>query len=199
MRLPDPDRDLVLDVQKADREGRENLFRTLYDRHKDRVYTLCSRITGNGTDALDAAQATFCVVFRTIDGFRFQSRFSSWLHRIAVNCSYDVLRARARGKVEQTPPLFSGGGLDSAADPGAVTPDAALAKEDLERIVHQAVARLTPRLRAVVALRYFEEHSYEEIAEILGTSMGTVKSRLFRAHEALSRRLGPTCGAGGLR
>src|SRR5262245_5079669 len=113
MRLPDSDRDLVLDVQKADREGRETLFRNLYDRHKDRVYTLCSRITGNGADALDAAQATFCVVFRTIDGFRFQSRFSSWLHRIAVNCSYDVLRARARGRIEQAPSLLSGGGLDS--------------------------------------------------------------------------------------
>src|SRR5262245_4341642 len=199
MRLPDPDRDLVLEVQQSDREGREVLFRSLYERHKDRTYSLCSRITGNAADALDAAQATFCVVFRTIDGFRFQSRFSSWLHRIAVNCSYDVLRARARGRIEQAPSLLSGGGLDSAADPAALAPYVAMAKEDLERIVHEAVARLTPRLRTVVALRYFEEHSYEEIAEILGTSMGTVKSRLFRAHEALSRKLGPTCGAGGLR
>ena len=85
----DPEAELVLACQRAEPRALEGEFRELYERYKDRVYNVCYRITGNPTDALDASQETFGIVFRRIREFRFQSRFSSWIYRIAVNASID--------------------------------------------------------------------------------------------------------------
>ena len=88
----DPDRDLVLACQETRPSGFEGAFRELYDLYKDRVYNVCYRITGNPADALDASQETFGILFRKIGAFRFESRFSSWVYRIAVNASIDLKR-----------------------------------------------------------------------------------------------------------
>ena len=84
----DPEAELVLACQRSETRPLEGEFRELYERFKDRVYNVCYRITGNTTDALDASQETFGIVFRRICEFRFQSRFSSWVYRIAVNQSW---------------------------------------------------------------------------------------------------------------
>src|SRR5690348_13559924 len=96
---PDPDANLVQACQAslatAGQPGLEGPFRELYEQYKDRVYNVCFRISGNASDALDASQETFGILFRKLPDFRFQSKFSSWVYRIAVNASID-LRRRSR-------------------------------------------------------------------------------------------------------
>lgn len=192
---PDPDADLVQACQAVTPEGLNGPFRQLYDRFRDRVYNVCFRITGNASDALDASQETFGILFRKIAEFRYQSKFSSWVYRIAVNASIDLKR---RSSARRLTSLESLEDLDSRRSGGAEMRDgsvempmASASRAELEREIQRAITRLSPKLRTVTVLRYIENQSYEEIAETLGISLGTVKSRLARAHEALDRELAP--------
>lgn len=190
----DPDSELVLACQQGAPSGLAGPFRDLYERFKDRVYNVCYRITGSPSDALDASQETFGIVFRRLGEFRFQSRFSSWVYRIAVNSSIDMKR-RARTRriasleaVQETGPE---GSRFDIRDDRIEMPIASASRKELEAEVQRALDRLSPKLRAIVVLRYTQSLSYEEIAETLKISLGTVKSRLSRAHEALDRELTP--------
>jgi len=190
---PDPDSELVLACQKTTHQDLEGAFRELYERFKDRVYNVCFRVTGNATDALDASQETFGIVFRRIGEFRFQSRFSSWVYRIAVNSSID-LRRRARTRriasLEAIQESSESGRFD-IADEEIDMPSASASRKELEAAVQRALDRLSDKLRAIIVLRYMQNLTYEEVSETLGISLGTVKSRLSRAHEALDRELTP--------
>jgi RNA polymerase sigma-70 factor (ECF subfamily) len=189
----DPDRELVEACQAIPSAGLEGAFRRLYDQYKDRVYNVCFRITGNATDALDASQETFGIMFRKIAEFRFESKFSSWVYRIAVNAAIDHKR---RSAARWLPSLES---AEAAAEPGHLelrderteAPLTAATRHELEAEIQAAISRLSPKMRAIVVLRYVENLSYDEIAESLQISLGTVKSRLSRAHEALDRELTP--------
>ena len=191
----DPDRSLVEACQATPVSGLQGAFRDLYEQYKDRVYNVCFRITGNSTDALDASQETFGVMFRKIGEFRFDSKFSSWVYRIAVNASIDIKRrsgARWLSSLE--------GGRESDGhefpridlrDDRTEAPPVAASRHELEDEIQLAISRLSPKMRAITVLRYIESLSYEEIAETLHVSIGTVKSRLSRAHQALDRELTP--------
>lgn len=191
----DPDRDLVTACQESLAQGFQGAFRELYDHFKDRVYNVCYRISGNATDALDASQETFGIIFRKIGEFRFESKFSSWVYRIAVNASIDLKR-RSRSKSPaslealQRRPAGEGRRLEFL-DEQTEAPSAAASRHELEEEIQQAITRLSPKMRAITVLRYTETLSYEEISETLGISLGTVKSRLSRAHAALDRELTP--------
>lgn len=198
---PDPDAVLVQACQAAlarvGQPGLEGPFRELYESYKDRVFNVCYRICGNAADALDASQETFGILFRKLPDFRFQSKFSSWVYRIAVNASIDLRRRTKR--------LTSLDGLDEGAslrergaglardlpDERAEMPVQAMTRHELELQIQGAIDRLSPKLRAITVLRYVEGLSYEEISETLQISLGTVKSRLARAHDALDRELTP--------
>jgi RNA polymerase sigma-70 factor (ECF subfamily) len=199
----DPDRELVQRCQVASPSGLEGCFRELYDGYKDRVYNVCYRITGNGNDALDAAQETFSILFRKIEGFRFQSKFSSWVYRIAVNASIDLKRRAANRRLASLDQLSDVRGDGSRrmdpVDDRAENPVEAAATVELEQEVQAAISRLSPKMRAITVLRYMQGLSYVEIANSLGISLGTVKSRLARAHQALDRELTPTLDRHGLR
>ncbi len=190
----DPDRELVEACQATAPTGLEGAFRRLYDQYKDRVYNVCYRITGNGTDALDASQETFGILFRKITEFRFESKFSSWVYRIAVNAGIDHKR---RSSARWLPSLE--GSSDQARETARLdvrderteAPLTAATRHELEAEIQCAISRLSPKMRAIVVLRYVENLSYEEISEALQISLGTVKSRLSRAHEALDRELTP--------
>lgn len=190
----DPDGELVLLCQRTSASSLEGEYRRLYDRYKDRIYNVCFRIAGNPSDALDASQETFGIVFRRIREFRFESRFSSWVYRIAVNASIDV-RRRARSRrlasLEAMQETGSGGSKYDLADRMIEMPSVSASRHELEAAIQRAISRLSPKLRAIVVLRYSENLSYEEVAETLRISLGTVKSRLARAHEALDRELTP--------
>lgn len=190
---PDPDRSLVEACQSQRTGGLEGAFRDLYEAYKDRVYNVCYRITGNASDALDASQETFGILFRKIGEFRFESKFSSWVYRIAVNASIDLKR---RSSARHTSSLEAAEGSPDSVqadlrDERIEAPLAAASRHELEDEVQAAIGRLSPKMRAITVLRYIENQSYEEIADTLQISLGTVKSRLSRAHEALDRELTP--------
>jgi RNA polymerase sigma-70 factor (ECF subfamily) len=188
----DPDAELVLACQRTSASSLEGDYRRLYERYKDRVYNVCFRITGGPSDALDASQETFGILFRRIREFRFESRFSSWVYRIAVNASIDVRRRARSRRVSSLEHLQDGERSKfDLADQGVEMPSISASRRELERAVQQAIDRLSPKLKAIVVLRYNENLSYEEVSEVLQLSLGTVKSRLSRAHEALDRELTP--------
>lgn len=191
----DPDRDLVEACQASEPSGLDGAFRQLYEQYKDRVYNVCYRITGNPTDALDASQETFGILFRKIVEFRFESKFSSWVYRIAVNASIDLKRRTSTRWVASLDAQTEAAAGDhlrpDIRDDRIEAPAAAASRHELENEIQAAIARLSPKMRAITVLRYVENLSYEEIADVLQISLGTVKSRLSRAHEALDRELTP--------
>ncbi len=191
----DPDVDLVRDCQSGSPRNLSGPFRELYDRFRDRVYNVCFRITGNPSDALDASQETFGILFRKISEFRFQSKFSSWVYRIAVNASIDLKRRSSSRRLASLDvldePRAGGSSRAEAQDDGVEMPLASVTRAELEQEVQRAISRLSPKLQTVIVLRYIESQSYEEVSQTLGISIGTVKSRLARAHDALDRELTP--------
>ena len=191
----DPDIDLVkkCQAQLASGEGYQGTFRPIYDLYKDRVYNVCFRITGSSTDALDASQEAFSQVFRRLEGFRFESKFSSWIYRIAVNASIDLKRRASNRRSSSLESLNSNPDVERPQfeDTRHDRPAAAASRIELESEVQEAILRLSPKLRAVIVLRYIEGLAYERIAETLNVSLGTVKSRLSRAHAAMDRELSP--------
>lgn len=178
----DPDADLVAACRQPESEGFEQAFEELYTKYRDRAYAIAFRITGTSVDALDVVQDSFSLVFRKLGGFRGGSLFSTWLFRIVVNCSIDH-RRRSGPHVEAGTELGGSGvaePIDLASDPRERA-----AVRELGDQVQQAISLLSPKLRVILALRYLEDMSYEELAATLGLSLGTVKSRLARAHLAL--------------
>ncbi|MDF1797734.1 MAG: sigma-70 family RNA polymerase sigma factor [Planctomycetota bacterium] len=189
----DPDQTLVRSCQEAPLTGLEGPFRDLYDRYKDRVYNVCYRVTGNASDALDASQETFGILFRKVGDFRFQSRFSSWVYRIAINASIDLKRRQSSRRLASLDAIGEGsdGSRFDLEDERLEMPPEAASRHELEAEVQRAISRLSPKLRTITVLRYIENLSYEEVAETLQISLGTVKSRLSRAHAAMDRELSP--------
>lgn len=181
--LRDPDADLVAACRCPETDGFEAAFEALFHRYRDRVYAIAFRITGSQQDALDVVQESFALLFRKLASFRGSSLFSTWLFRIVVNCSIDLRRRERVGKrfvllgSEQEP---------GVEDEGKGPRDAASSRE-LGDQVQLAISQLSTKLRTILALRYLEEMSYEELAATLEVSMGTVKSRLARAHLALEK------------
>ena len=181
--LRDPDADLVAACRNPQSEEFEAAFEQLFLRYRDRVYSIAYRITNNTVDAMDVVQESFGLIFRKLDRFRADSMFSTWLFRVVVNCSID-LRRRERSRSWQSDQLDLV--AESAVDPG-VGPDSHAATRELGGQVQQAIGLLSPKLRVILALRYLEEMSYEQLAATLSVSLGTVKSRLARAHLAVER------------
>jgi RNA polymerase sigma-70 factor, ECF subfamily len=180
----DPDYALVAACQQG--LGAEDPFRALHDRHRAFVHHICLRITGDACEALDATQDAFLLAFRGIRAFRFRSRFSSWLGRIAAHASFERLR--------KLNPSFTFSDLGAPEFGGRRRADPPTFLEECERRikVRRALRRLSPHLREILVLRYYEELSYQELTSRLGIARGSVCSRLHRAHEALSERLRAT-------
>lgn len=172
----------------ACRRGEREAFRALFEIYRDRVYSIALRYSGDEIAAMDIAQDTFLKLFASIQKFRGDAAFQTWIYRLVVNSCFDHKR-RARRLV----PLAAGflatlrASADSLAD---------LLRSEVRTSVRKAVDRLSPALRMVVVLRYTEGLSYEEIAVVLGCSEGTVASRLNRAHKALGRRLAHLANGG---
>jgi RNA polymerase sigma-70 factor (ECF subfamily) len=184
--LRDPDADLIAACRNPNNEGFEAAFEQIYHRYRDRVYSIAYRITSNAVDAMDIVQESFGLVFRKLDSFRSDSLFSTWLFRLVVNCSIDQRRrdrARAAWQSDQLDRV-----AETVLDP-SVSPDSAAQASEFGQQVQAALALLSQKLRVVLALRYLEDMSYEQLAATLSLSLGTVKSRLARAHLALERVL----------
>lgn len=191
----DPDFELIRRCQTESGPARETAFAELFENYKDRVFNLAGRLLGNPADAEDVSQEAFVTVFRKIQEFRFSSRFYTWLYRVVFNLCVDH---RRKGAAAVLPGVLSGDGdamIATVRDPMPGPSERAAEVESRQRMVERALNRLSEPLRAVIVLRYLEDLPYDEIAEVLGISLGTVKSRLSRAHHFLQEMLGPTTEA----
>lgn len=178
--LRDPDADLVAACRQPGGDAFEAAFEQLFLRYRERIHAIAFRVTGSAVDALDVVQESFSLLFRKLHSFRGGSLFSTWLFRIVVNCSID--QRRRSPTALQTNQL---GSEDLEPVDPMTGPRAAAARRELGDQVQAAIAELSPKLRVILALRYLEDMSYDELAATLSLSLGTVKSRLARAHMAL--------------
>jgi RNA polymerase sigma-70 factor (ECF subfamily) len=193
----DPDLDLVRACRNVNDEDFEAAFEDLYLRYRDRVYSIAYRMTGRASDAMDVVQDSFAMVFRKLSTFRFDSLFSTWLFRLVVNCSIDYRRRERTRSKPFAPAVVSLCVNDEPSDPTS-NPVADAESSEFDRHIHSTLQRLSPKLRAVLVLRYLEGQSYEELAATLELSLGTVKSRLARAHVAMEQVLRGTLAAHGM-
>jgi RNA polymerase sigma-70 factor (ECF subfamily) len=175
------------------RDRDERAFRELIDEHRDRVFNITYRMLGNRAEAEDVAQEVFITVFKTIDSFREESKFSTWLYRVTVNhCKNRIkylARRHDRDKDELDETSQQTNGAVTGAPVRAAQPDKALASAQMEKLLQEAIAALDPEQRQVVILRDVEDLSIEEICEITDLPDGTVKSRLHRARLVLRKRM----------
>ena len=164
--------------QQGDREA----LRTLFEEYKDRVYSIAIySLSGDEMAAADVTQQVFLKLMTRIGQFRGNSEFATWLYRLVVNTCHDEHRKQKRFVA------LADSFLQTSA--GGESPRASYARKELAGRVQTAVAELKPKLRWPILLKYVEGLSYEEIAQVLNCSKGTVASRLNRAHKALGRRL----------
>lgn len=184
----DPDLALVERCCDPDSDAFEAAFEALYRRYRDRVYSLAYRVTGNATDAMDVVQEAFSLLFRKISEFRGEALFSTWLFRIVVNCAIDSRRQQRSGILGRTGSLEAGN-IREPSERDAGGPPEVAESHELGDHLHRSILRLSPKLRVILVLRYLEQQSYEQLAATLEMSMGTVKSRLARAHLALQKVL----------
>jgi RNA polymerase sigma-70 factor (ECF subfamily) len=183
------DYDLVRQVASRRSEESRAAFDELFRRHRETVFNLSVRVLGDRSHAADVTQETFLTVLRKAGRFDFRAAFSSWLYRITVNRCIDLKRKLSKhptASLSVPEVRVHAEGAGDSVDPG----DAA-SQGELAETVAKEVSRLNPRLSVVVVLRYTEGLGYVEIAEILEVPLGTVKSRLSRAHAALEAALGP--------
>jgi RNA polymerase sigma-70 factor (ECF subfamily) len=173
------------------RDRDESAFRELVETHRDRVFNITYRMLGDRAEAEDVAQEVFISVFKTIDAFREEAKFSTWLYRVTVNHCKNRIKYlarrhdRDRDELDETSHETNG----AAGEPRHAQPDRALEGAQLEVLLQEAIAHLDDDQRAVVVLRDVEDLSIEEICEITGLPDGTVKSRLHRARLVLRKRL----------
>jgi len=186
------------DVSLA-RGGDESAFRRLVERHSRTVFQLAFRLTGSEADAEDIVQDSFLKAYRELGRFESRSSFSTWLHRITVNCSYDLLRKRPRQKAEPLEPLEGEAAPVAAlvADPIG-RPDRLLYGAEVQRRVEMAMGTLTPAERAAFLLRHVEGRSIDEIGTTLGLQMSATKHSIFRAVQKMRRALAPLVADGGV-
>jgi RNA polymerase sigma-70 factor (ECF subfamily) len=176
------ERATVIAVQQGDRDA----FKELYERYRDRVYNIIFYSMGDELRAEDVLQIVFVKIYRGLPNFRFEASLATWIYRITLN---ECLNQQ-RGRGAQHIPFEALLGSDEELDTGAAA-DRQHAEGERREIVHRAVMDLSPKLRAVVALKYLEGLSYDEIASVLECSPGTVASRLNRALAQLEARLRP--------
>ena len=187
------DQTLVQRVQNGDQQA----FALLVAKYQRRIFRLISRFVSDPATAEDIAQETFLRAYRAIGRFRGDSQFYTWLYRIAVNTAKRNALDGARSPVLQENATFS---QDEKTFPkqeqlsSMDTPDAVMASREIADTVNAAMDALPEELRTAIVLREIDGMSYDEIAQAMGCPVGTVRSRIFRAREAIARQLRPLLG-----
>jgi RNA polymerase sigma-70 factor, ECF subfamily len=184
-----PDQELVTRVQKGDKKA----FDLLVQRYQLKVLQLVGRYIRDPSESQDVAQEAFIKAYRALPGFRGDSAFFTWLYRIAINTAKNHLQARSRLMasdddidIEDAEQLESAPRLRNQE-----TPEHLLLTEELAGVISVAIEDLPEELRTAILLREMDGLSYEEIAEVMACPVGTVRSRIFRAREAIDRKLKP--------
>ena len=171
------------------RTGDPDAFRLLVERHSQPIFRVAYRMTGNEHDADDVVQETFLRAYRQLDRFEERANFGTWLHRIAINCALDLLRAR--GRMDR----YYGGDPEDAEMNGTIRSepeqDRLLISAELREQVAAAMERLSGNERTAFVLRHFEGMPVEEIGKTLGIQVNAAKHTIFRAVRKLRQSLEP--------
>ena len=188
--LPQEDAALV----RAFQAGNKTSFDELVLRYKDSLFNLCFRFLGDYQEANDSAQEVFVKIYRSLKRFRLESAFSTWLYRIAVNTCKNKLKSSEYRHKKKMVHLDNPGRVEGKTHVLEMRDDTQSPLLELERkerliLIRRAIDSLPPAQKMVVVLRDLEELSYEDIANITGYSLGTVKSRLSRARLGLRKKL----------
>jgi len=178
---------------KAFQAGKKAAFDELVLSHKDKVFNLCYWFVGDYQDANDLAQDVFFKAFKALKNFRFESAFSTWIYRIAVNTCKNRLKSfqyRLKKKfvhLNNTAAAKNNPGVEIADE--SSSPEIELGRKEKSRLIQTAINSLSAEKKAVVVLRDIEGLSYEEISSVTGFNLGTVKSKLARARQDLREKL----------
>jgi RNA polymerase sigma-70 factor (ECF subfamily) len=188
MTQDDSDQQLVQRVQA----GEKAAFDLLVRKYQHRVLKLVSRFVSDAAEAEDVAQEAFIKAYRALASFRGDSAFYTWLYRIAINTAKNALVSNRRRPVDfdldlQDPDQYDRHARLKEGD----TPEGVLLTEEIRSVVEKAMEQLPEDLRTAIVLRELEGLSYEEIAEAMDCPVGTVRSRIFRAREAIDKKLKP--------
>jgi RNA polymerase sigma-70 factor (ECF subfamily) len=187
--MHESDRTAVAEVCGGDSEA----FRALVERHSRYVYQVAFRLTGSASDAEDVVQETFFKAYRQLNRFEARADFRTWIHRIAVNCAIDLIRARRYRETAHDPADLEAGtaGSLSSSDP---PPDRLALSREIQDRVAAALQALTPMERAAFTLRHVEGRSIREIGTALGLKSEATKNSVFRAVRKMRLALEPLVG-----
>ena len=184
----DLDQSLVLRVQQGDKSA----FDLLVLKYQHRIMHLVNRYVKDPSEAQDVAQDTFIKAYRALADFRGESAFYTWLYRIAINTAKNYLLSRSRRHFDNEIEVQDAEQVENAAQLKDMdTPENLLMNEQIVKVIKEAIEKLPEEMRIAITLREFEGMSYEEIAEAMDCPIGTVRSRIFRAREAIDEKLLP--------
>jgi RNA polymerase sigma-70 factor (ECF subfamily) len=177
------DNQIIQEIRKGD----SRKYALLVDRHKDRAFTLALRLVGDRSEAEELVQDGFLRAYRNLDQFRGDAKFSTWLYRIVYNlCMTKVSRRRSRHVTFDVQDEIH---KDMLVEDEETTFDERLENEEFQQVVVDEVNELPEKYRIAVTLFYLQEMSYEEMTEVLGLPLGTVKTNLFRGRNLLRQRV----------
>lgn len=193
------DRDIDQQLVERAQQGDKKAFSLLVEKYQRRLSRLLSRFIKDPDEIDDVAQETFIKAYRALSGFRGESAFYTWLYRIGINTAKNHLMSQGR-KVEISLSKFTDEDDDgpdmSEQLPDLDTPETELANRQIIEVVQKVVSKLPEELRTAITLREMEGLSYEEIALAMSCPIGTVRSRIFRAREAIAAELRPMIDVG---
>jgi RNA polymerase sigma-70 factor (ECF subfamily) len=184
----DLDQELVRRVQQGDKSA----FDLLVIKYQHKIVHLVNRYVKDPSEAQDVAQDTFIKAYRALGDFRGDSAFYTWLYRIAINTAKNYLLSRSRRHFDYEIDVQDAEQVENAPQLKDIeTPENLLMNEQIVAVIKSAIERLPEEMRIAITLREFEGMSYEEIAEAMDCPIGTVRSRIFRAREAIDQKLNP--------
>lgn len=184
----DIDQRLVERVQAGDKAA----FDILVKKYQHKVISVASRYVYDYHEAVDVSQEAFIKAYRALPGFRGESAFFTWLYRIAINTAKNHLVSKSRRPPEQDIDVDDAQYFDNSAELKDIdTPENALYRDELQKVINGVLNKLPEELRVALTLREFDGLSYEDIAEIMNCPVGTVRSRIFRAREAIDKEISP--------
>ena len=175
-------------VQKSNK-GDLNAFNELVLRYEGKVFSIAYRFMGNHADAGDLAQETFIRLYQSLASFRGDSSFATWLFRITANACRDELRKRQRRRSISMDEMIAASPANVPVADSTYSPEEAVQRNEVQRQVQECLSELSDDHRLILVMREIQGFSYDEIADVLQCSLGTVKSRISRARNALKERL----------
>ena len=187
------ERDLDQQLVERAQRGDKHAFELLVSKYQRRLVRLLARFVRDPSEVEDVAQETFIKAYRALPSFRGDSAFYTWLYRIGINTAKNYLVAM--GRRAPTTTGFDSEDAEGFEDGGQLrdlnTPESAMMSKEIARTVSDTLEQLPEELRDAITLREIEGLSYEDIATIMNCPIGTVRSRIFRAREAIAERLRP--------